>query len=79
MVRLVKEPNRLPRSDHGELALLVLIAREMVLLVHGFPDNKTALYFEWSWQNPHEAKLLRDEVKKLQNMGKRTLLKAKIR
>lgn len=53
--------------------------REMVLLVHGFPDNKTALYFEWCWQHPHEAKGLRDVVKTITNVGKRTLLRAKVR
>lgn len=57
-----------------------LTLREMVLLVHGFPDNKTALYFEWCWQNPNEAKGLRDVIKTtLTNAGKKTLLPAKIR
>eukprot|EP01130_Rhizamoeba_saxonica_P009427 TRINITY_DN3833_c0_g1_i1.p1 TRINITY_DN3833_c0_g1~~TRINITY_DN3833_c0_g1_i1.p1 ORF type:complete len:132 (+),score=16.40 TRINITY_DN3833_c0_g1_i1:491-886(+) len=53
--------------------------REMVVIVHGFPNKQAALYFEWSWQNPHNSKPIRDIVSKIRGVGHRNLLKAKIR
>lgn len=50
----------------------------MVLLVHGFPNSRSALYFEWCWQHPQEAKGLREELPKLKHVGNQHHLKAKI-
>ncbi|PAV85660.1 hypothetical protein WR25_08266 [Diploscapter pachys] len=33
---------------------------DMVCVVHGFPNNITALRFEWAWQNPTDSKAIRD-------------------
>lgn len=51
----------------------------MVLLVYGFPNSHAALYFEWAWQHPKEAKGLREELPRLKNIGNAYHLKAKIK
>lgn len=51
----------------------------MVVLVHGFTTKKMALYFEWAWQHPYKAKVLRDVMVNIKGIGRRGRLKANIR
>lgn len=51
----------------------------MVVVVHGFPYKKMALYFEWAWQHPYEAKGIKEVMPTIKRIGRRGKLKANIR
>jgi len=51
----------------------------MVLLVYGFPSKRAALYFEWSWQHPRDAKGIREKIVLIKGIGNENFLAAKVR
>jgi len=83
-IKITINPKRRLRQHNGELtngAKTTAKKRpwDIVLTVYGFTCQSSALYFEWCWQHPKEAKRLRDVIPNLKNIGKHSLLKARIR
>ncbi|PIO59275.1 hypothetical protein TELCIR_19268 [Teladorsagia circumcincta] len=33
--------------------------RDMVCIIHGFPNSVAALRFEWAWQNPEKSRVIK--------------------
>ncbi|GBG75488.1 hypothetical protein CBR_g20119 [Chara braunii] len=50
---------------HGARHTRKLRPWEMVLVVHGFPDQVQALQFEWAWQNPKRSLAVREAANAL--------------
>ncbi|KAK9757005.1 hypothetical protein RND81_01G134200 [Saponaria officinalis] len=67
-------PKRRIRQHNGEITSGASKTKrkrpwEMVLCIHGFPTNVSALQFEWAWQHPKESVAVREAATSFKTLG----------
>ncbi|KAL9247181.1 hypothetical protein vseg_020639 [Gypsophila vaccaria] len=67
-------PKRRIRQHNGEITSGASKTKrkrpwEMVLCIHGFPTNVSALQFEWAWQHPKDSVAVRETAATFKTLG----------